>query len=112
MASAGASAAYLTVSEIFPLEMRAVAISVFYAIGTAAGGFVAPALFGMLIASGSRDAIYMGYIFGATLMLVAAFVALRYGVDAECKSLEEIAEPLSTAHIAPAKDPQIDKAAQ
>jgi Arabinose efflux permease len=98
-ASAAASSAYLTVSEIFPLEMRAVAISVFYAIGTGAGGFIAPTLFGMLIASGSREAIFAGYIFGAALMLAAALVAALFGIDAERKPLEEIAEPLSAESI-------------
>jgi MFS family permease len=94
-ASAAASAAYLTASEIFPLEMRAVAISIFYAIGTGAGGFLAPALFGMLIETASRGAVFAGYSIGAVLVLVAAVIALVYGVDAERKSLEEIAAPLS-----------------
>jgi MFS family permease len=98
VASAAASSAYLTVSEIFPLEMRAVAISVFYALGTAAGGFFAPALFGVLIASQSREAVFAGYGLGAALMLIAAVVAAVFGVDAERKSLEEVAEPLSAVH--------------
>jgi MFS family permease len=95
LASAAASSAYLTVSEIFPLEMRAIAISVFYAIGTGAGGFVAPALFGALIASGSREAVFAGYVIGAALMLAAALIALLCGVAAERKSLEDVATPLS-----------------
>jgi MFS family permease len=94
LASAAASSAYLTVSEVFPLEMRAVAISIFYAVGTGIGGFAAPALFGPLVATGSRSQVFAGYAFGAVLVIVAAFVAWRWGVDAERKSLEEIAPPL------------------
>ena len=94
-ASAAASSAYLTVSEVFPLDMRAVAVSLFYAIGTGAGGFVAPALFGVLIASGSRDAVFAGYLVGAALMAIAAVVAARYAVPAERKALEAVAPPLS-----------------
>ena len=95
LASAAASSAYLTVSEVFPLEMRAVSISTFYAVGTGAGGFLAPALFGMLIESQSRGAVFAGYALGAVLVLAAAIVALRFGVDAERRPLEEIAPPLS-----------------
>jgi MFS family permease len=94
-ASAAASSAYLTVSEVFPLEMRAVAISLFYAIGTGAGGFAAPALFGVLIASGSREAVFAGYLLGAALMAIAAGVAALYAVPAERRPLEAIAPPLS-----------------
>jgi MFS family permease len=95
IASAAASSAYLTVSEIFPLEIRAMAIAVFYAVGTGVGGLVAPALFGRLIASGSRTALFHGYALGALLMLGGAAVAWRLGVKAERRSLEEIALPLS-----------------
>jgi MFS family permease len=95
VASAGASAAYLTASEVFPLEMRAIAIALFYALGTAAGGLAAPLAFGRLIGSGSPLAICFGYVFAGGLMLVAAVVAVWLGVDAEGKSLEEIAPPLS-----------------
>jgi MFS family permease len=95
LASAAASSAYLTVSEVFPLEMRAVSISVFYAVGTGAGGFLAPALFGMLIETQSRVAVAAGYGVGAALVVLAAVVAFVYGVDAERKPLEEVAEPLS-----------------
>jgi MFS family permease len=95
LASAAASSAYLTVSEVFPLEMRAMSIAVFYAIGTGAGGFLAPALFGALIETQSRVAVAVGYGVGAVLVLVAAAVALVYGVDAERKPLEAVAEPLS-----------------
>ena len=94
-ASAAASSAYLTVSEVFPLEMRALSISIFYAVGTGTGGFIAPALFGMLIETGSRGNVFVGYAIGALLVLVAAAIALRYGVDAERRPLEEVATPLS-----------------
>ena len=95
-ASAAASAAYLTISEIFPLELRALAIALFYAAGTAIGGVAAPWLFGVLIGSGSRDAVSNGYALGAGLMLIAAVIEAWLGVDAERKSLERIAPPLST----------------
>jgi MFS family permease len=95
LASAAASSAYLTVSEVFPLEMRALAISVFYAAGTGAGGFVAPVLFGYLIETGSRSAVAAGYAIGAALVIVAGMLALRYAIDAERKSLEEVAAPLN-----------------
>jgi MFS family permease len=101
-ASAAASSAYLTVSEVFPLEMRAVAVSLFYAIGTGAGGFVAPALFGALIASGSRANVFAGYAVGAVLVIVAAVIAWFHAVDAECKPLELIAPPLGAAQPRPA----------
>jgi MFS family permease len=94
-ASPAASAAYLTVSEIFPLEIRALAIALFYAIGTGIGGVVGPALFGALIDTGSRTSVFFGYLFGAVLMLLAAFVAFRYAVAAERKSLESVARPLA-----------------
>ncbi|MFL6692692.1 MAG: MFS transporter [Ramlibacter sp.] len=94
LASAAASSAYLTASEVFPLEMRAVAISLFYAVGTGIGGFAAPALFGALVESGSRLQVFGGYAFGALLVIAAAGVAWRYGVDAERKPLEEVAPPL------------------
>ena len=96
-ASPAASAAYLTVSESFPLEIRALAIAVFYALGTALGGIVAPLVFGILVESGSREAVFGGYLFGAALMLVAAVVAARWAVAAERKPLEEVARPLSAA---------------
>ena len=96
-ASPAASAAYLTVSENFPLEIRAMAIAFFYAIGTGIGGIVAPLLFGYLIESGDRTHVFEGYLFGAVLMLFAAGVAARYAVPAERKSLEEVAAPLSAS---------------
>ncbi|MBX3021396.1 MAG: MFS transporter [Bdellovibrionales bacterium] len=94
-ASAAASSAYLTVSEIFPLETRGLAIAFFFALGTGAGGIVAPYLFGELIGSGSRYAIFYGYAAAAVLMIGAAIVEWIYGIDAEGKALEEIALPLS-----------------
>ena len=95
-ASAAASSAYLTISEIFPLELRALAIALFYAVGTAIGGLAAPWLFGVLIGSGSRVSVFYGYALGAALMMLAAVVEAWLGVDAERKSLEHIAAPLST----------------
>jgi MFS family permease len=94
LASAAASSAYLTVSEVFPLETRALAISAFYAVGTGAGGFIGPALFGTLIESGSRDAVAAGYAVAAALVIVAGLLALRLGVDAEGKPLEAVCTPL------------------
>ena len=96
IASSAASAAYLTVSEVFPLEMRALAIAIFYACGTGVGGVFAPWLFGRLIEAGTRTPLFYGYLGGAALMLAAAGVALALGVAAERRSLEDIAEPLSS----------------
>jgi MFS family permease len=95
-ASPAASAAYLTVSETFPLEVRALAIALFYAIGTGIGGVVGPTLFGALIDTGSRNSVFAGYLFGSALMIVAAAVAWRYAVAAERKSLESVARPLAS----------------
>lgn len=95
VASSAASAAYLTVSEIFPLEVRAMAISVFYAIGTLIGGVAAPALFGALIESGSRSKLLGGYLGAAVFMIVAALTEMKIGVAAEGQSLEKISKPLS-----------------
>jgi MFS family permease len=97
VASAAASSAYLTVSETFPLEVRALAIAFFYAIGTGIGGVAGPWLFGALIDTGSRWSVYGGYLFGALLMLIAAAVAARWGVAAERKPLEAVAKPLAAA---------------
>ncbi|ABS64319.1 major facilitator superfamily MFS_1 [Parvibaculum lavamentivorans DS-1] len=93
-ASAAASSAYLTVSETFPLEMRAVAIAVFYAVGTGLGGVAGPALFGWLIESGSRDAVFGGYLVGAGFMTAAAIVQAIWGVAAERQALETVTKPL------------------
>jgi MFS family permease len=94
-ASAAASSAYLTVSESFPLEIRALAIAFFYAFGTALGGIAGPAFFGNLIDTHERSAVFDGYLVGSALMLLAALVAAIWGVDAERKPLEEVAMPLS-----------------
>ena len=94
-ASAAASSAYLTVSEIFPLELRALAIAFFYAIGTGAGGIAGPLLFGMLINSGSRGSVAIGYCVGAALMVAAALVQAVWGVAAERKPLETVSRPLA-----------------
>jgi MFS family permease len=94
-ASAAASAAYLTVSETFPVEMRALAIAAFYAVGTGAGGVAGPWLFGILIDTGSRASVYGGYLFGAALMLGAAVVAALFAVPAERRSLEDVTRPLN-----------------
>lgn len=94
-ASAAASSAYLTVSETFPVEMRALAIALFYAVGTGAGGVAGPWIFGALIDTGSRASVFGGYLFGALLMLVAAFVAARFAVRAERQPLEVVARPLT-----------------
>jgi MFS family permease len=94
-ASAAASSAYLTVGETFPLEIRALAIAFFYAIGTGIGGIAGPFLFGLLIDTGSRWSVFMGYSVGAALMVAAAGVQWLWGVAAERKPLEEIARPLA-----------------
>jgi len=96
-ASAAASSAYLTVSETFPLEVRALAIAFFYAIGTGIGGVAGPWLFGLLIDTGSRWSVFGGYLIGSVLMLAAAVVAARWGVAAERKPLEEVSRPLAAA---------------
>ena len=96
IASSAASAAYLTVSEIFPLELRAFAIAIFYALGTLIGGVGAPLLFGALIQTGSKPLVAGGYTFGALLMLAAAATEARIGVEAAGKSLESISKPLQS----------------
>ncbi|ANY86857.1 MULTISPECIES: MFS transporter [Pseudomonas] len=96
-ASAAASSAYLTVAETFPLEIRALAIAVFYAFGTALGGLIGPALFGVLIETGERINVLYGYLIGAGLMIIAALVQARWGTAAERRSLEHVARPLSQA---------------
>ena len=96
IASAAASSAYLTVSEIFPLEIRALAIAIFYAIGTLIGGVGAPLLFGWIIGIGSITALFIGYLAAAALMIFGAAVEAWIGVPAERCSLEHIAAPLSS----------------
>ncbi len=95
LASAGASAAYLTASEIFPMETRALAIAFFYAAGTAAGGIAGPLLFGHLIDSGSRSNVAIAFWIGAAVMAVGGVAELFFGVRAEQESLEDIAKPLT-----------------
>ena len=99
VASAAASSAYLTVSEIFPLEIRAFAIAIFYAIGTLTGGVGAPILFGWIIATGSSDALFIGYLVAAVLMIFGAIVELWLGVAAERRPLEDVAAPLSSRSL-------------
>jgi MFS family permease len=96
VASAAASSAYLTVGESFPLEMRAIAIALFYAFGTGVGGVAGPALFGALIDTGERMSILWGYLLGGALMVGAALVAAWLAVPAERRSLEDVAPPLSS----------------
>jgi MFS family permease len=94
-ASAAASAAYLTVSEVFPMEIRAMAIALFYAVGTALGGITGPIIFGQLIGTGARGSLVIGYLVAAGLMVLAALVELALGVRAERRSLEDLAMPLT-----------------
>jgi MFS family permease len=94
-ASAGASAAYLTVSEIFPMETRAMAIAFFYATGTIVGGFGGPLLFGALIESGEPSQIFIGYLVGAAVMIAGGIIQALMGVEAAQRDLEDIAPPLS-----------------
>ena len=96
-ASAAASSAYLTVAETFPLEIRALAIAAFYALGTGIGGVSGPLLFGSLVETGSREWVLVGYLVGAALMAVAAVVGGLYGTAAEGKSLEDVSKPLASA---------------
>jgi MFS family permease len=96
-ASAAASSAYLTVSETFPLEIRALAIALFFAVGTGVGGIIGPLLFGALIDTGSRASVFGGYLLGAALMIAAAVVEWRFGIAAERRPLEEVARPLAAA---------------
>ncbi|WP_285589302.1 MFS transporter [Herbidospora sp. NBRC 101105] len=98
-ASAGASSAYLTVSEIFPMETRALAIALFYAVGTGLGGIIGPVLFGRLVESEQAGQVTVGYLIGAGLMVAAGLVQWFLGVEAARRSLEDIAEPLSAQTI-------------
>jgi MFS family permease len=96
-ASPAAGSAYLTVSETFPVEIRALAIAVFYSLGTAIGGAGAPYLLGSLIETGSRTSVFAGYLLGSALMIFAAIVEAVWGIAAERRSLEDVAQPLSSA---------------
>jgi MFS family permease len=93
-ASAAASSAYLTASETFPLEIRALAIACFYAIGTGIGGVVGPWLFGALIETGSRTSVAGGYLLGSVLMIAAGLIEWRFGIAAERRPLEQVCRPL------------------
>jgi MFS family permease len=95
LASAGASSAYLTVSEVFPMETRALAIALFFAVGTAVGGITGPALFGQLIGSGNVNVVAIGFFIGAAAMALGGLAELKFGVRAERQSLEAIAKPLT-----------------
>lgn len=99
-ASAGASAAYLTVSEIFPLETRAAAIAVVYAVGTLVGGAIAPPIYAHLIGTKQPSAIALGWIIGAVLMMIGGGFEIALGIDAENKSLEDVAAPITQAQAA------------
>jgi len=94
-ASAGASAAYLTVSEIFPMETRAMAIAFFYAVATGIGGIIGPALYGHNIATGNRTTVFYGYLLGAGLMILGGLTEVFIGVNAEQRGLEDVATPLT-----------------
>ena len=94
-ASAGASAAYLTVSEIFPMETRALAIAFFYAVGTGIGGITGPLLFGNLIEAGELSEVAIGFFIGAAVMAIGGIAELFFGVNAEQAPLEDIAKPLT-----------------
>ena len=95
-ASAGVSAAYLTVSEIFPLETRALCIALFYAVGTGLGGIIGPQLFAPMVATGKASEVFKALAIGAILMIVGGVVELFFGVKAERRGLESIAKPLSS----------------
>jgi MFS family permease len=101
LASAGASAAYLTASEIFPMETRALAIAFFYAIGTAVGGITGPLLFGHLIATGEKGQVAIGFFIGAAVMALGGVAELFFGVKAAGRQLEDIAEPLTAVEAEP-----------
>ena len=94
-ASAGASAAYLTVSEVFPMETRALCIAVFYAVGTAIGGVIGPQVFSRLINTESYDQVFLAFGLGAVMMIIGGVAELLFGVKAERRSLEDIAKPLT-----------------
>ncbi len=113
-ASAGASSAYLTVSEIFPMETRALAIALFYAIGTAVGGISGPYLFGQFIHSGNVEQVATGFLIGAGAMALGGIAELRLGVRAEQKALEDIATPLTAEEVdtGPPEVPEPERAAE
>ncbi len=99
-ASAGVSAAYLTVSEIFPMETRALAIALFYAVGTGVGGIIGPQLFGRLVPTGKTSDVFLALAIGAVLMIVGGVAEIAFGVKAERRGLEGIAKPLTAVETA------------
>jgi MFS family permease len=103
-ASAGASAAYLTVSEVFPMETRALCIAVFYAVGTAVGGVIGPQVFSRLINTESYDQVFLALGLGALMMIIGGIAELLFGINAERRSLEDIAKPLTAAEPSSAKE--------
>ena len=112
IASAGASSAYLTVSEIFPMETRALSIAFFYAVGTAAGGIAGPLLFGHLINTGSQDQVAIGFFIGAVVMAIGGIAEMFFGVKAEQRQLEDIAEPLTAEGEAEGKGAEAARPAE
>jgi hypothetical protein len=111
-ASAGASSAYLTVSEIFPMETRALAIALFYAIGTAIGGITGPLLFAKLVGSGDATQVAYGYLIGAALMIGAGVVQATIGIEAAQQRLEDIATPLTAEEGEEPADGAADRTAR
>jgi MFS family permease len=114
LASAGASSAYLTVSEIFPMETRALAIALFYATGTAIGGISGPFLFGQFIHSGEVSQVATGFLIGAGAMLLGGIAEIAWGVRAEQRALEDIATPLTAEEAAsgPPEVPEVERAGE
>ena len=110
-ASAGASSAYLTVSEIFPMETRALAIALFYAIGTAIGGITGPLLFAKLVGSGDATQVAYGYLIGAALMIGAGVVQATIGIEVAQQRLEDIATPITAEEGEEAADGAADRTA-
>jgi MFS family permease len=104
-ASAGASAAYLTVSEVFPMETRALCIAVFYAVGTAVGGVIGPQVFSRLINTESYNQVFLALGLGAVMMIIGGVIELIFGINAERRSLEDIAKPLTADGPASGKEP-------
>ena len=100
-ASAGASAAYLTVSEVFPMETRALCIAVFYAVGTGIGGVIGPQVFSRLIESESYAQVFLAFSIGGLMMILGGIAEVVFGVPAEGESLESIAKPLTVEDAAP-----------
>ena len=111
-ASAGASAAYLTVSEVFPMETRAMAIAFFVAFGTVIGGTAGPLLFGYLIQSGDASNLLIGFVIGGVLMMLAGLVELAIGVEAARRDLEDIAEPLTAVEAREAEAVKVGPGAE